>query len=313
MPAAFETDSASSDATRVAAPATATNPSAQAGSGAGLRIGVFDSGLGGLSVLRALRAQMPAAALLYVADSGHAPYGERDDAFIQARSEHISDFLVHQGVDAIVVACNTATAAAIHRLRLRCGDLPVIGVEPGVKPAVAMSTNKRVGVLATPGTLGSLKFRHLVAQHGQGAQLVLQACPGLAREIEFGVLDSPPLRDMVARFCAPLREAEVDTVVLGCTHYPFVTPLIQAALGASVHIVDTAQAVAQHTQRVATRRLGALPGSPSAHPAGLAQPRSTPAPIDDGDIRLWSSADPAHLQQVACAWLSLDAVAAALP
>lgn len=265
-----------------------------------LRIGVFDSGLGGLSVLRALREHLPAAALLYVADSGHAPYGERDDAFIQARSEHISDFLVHQGADAIVVACNTATAAAIHRLRLRCGDLPVIGVEPGVKPAVARSPSKRVGVLATPGTLGSLKFRHLVEQHGQGAQLTLQACPGLAREIEVGELDSPALREMVARFCAPLREAQVDTVVLGCTHYPFVAPLIQAELGPGVHILDTAQAVAQHTQRM------------TAKPTeGLMHDAARPAAA--GSLHLWSSADPAHLQRVAKAWLGLEAAASALP
>lgn len=264
--------------------------------GQGLRVGVFDSGLGGLSVLKALRAHLPAAELLYVADSGHAPYGERDDAFIQARSQHISDFLVHQGVDAIVVACNTATAAAIHRLRLRCGDLPVIGVEPGVKPAVAHSTGKRVGVLATPGTLGSLKFRHLVEQHAHGADLVLQPCPGLAKEIESGLLDTPALRQMVARFCAPLREAQVDTVVLGCTHYPFVAPLIQAELGQDVHILDTAEAVAQQTLRVTVAR-----HKPSARP---------PQP---GQIRLWSSADPRHLQRVAHAWLDVDAPAQALP
>lgn len=293
MPAAFETDHASALAP-LAAGAMPTTGNA----GEGLRIGVFDSGLGGLSVLRALRAQMPAATLLYVADSGHAPYGERDDAFIQARSEHISDFLVHQGADAIVVACNTATAAAIHRLRLRCGDLPVIGVEPGVKPAVALSASKRVGVLATPGTLGSLKFRRLVEQHGQGAHLVLQACPGLAREIESGVLDTPALRDMVARFCAPLRAAQVDTVVLGCTHYPFVAPLIQTELGPNVHIVDTAHAVAQHTQRVSAR-----------HPDAAAPAHTPPS----GDTRLWSSADPQHLQRVARAWLGLDAAASALP
>lgn len=299
MPAAAETDPI-----RALAPfATDAMPPTDH-TGAGLRIGVFDSGLGGLSVLRALRAQMPSAALLYVADSGHAPYGERDDAFIQARSEHISDFLVHQGAEAIVVACNTATAAAIHRLRLRCGDLPVIGVEPGVKPAVAWSASKRVGVLATPGTLGSLKFRHLVEQHGQDAHLVLQACPGLAREIESGVLDTPALREMVSRFCAPLREAQVDTVVLGCTHYPFVAPLIQAALGPHVHIVDTAHAVAQHTQRVSARHLSA--------PHAAASRALTPT-SPSGETRLWSSADPQHLQRVALAWLGLDAVASALP
>lgn len=259
-----------------------------------LRIGVFDSGLGGLSVLRALRQHLPSADLLYVADSGHAPYGERDDAFIQARSQHICDFLVHQGVDAIVVACNTATAAAIHRLRLRCGDLPVIGVEPGVKPAVALSHAKRVGVMATPRTLASLKFRHLVEQHGQGAALTLQPCPGLAREIESGQLDSPALRGMVAHFCAPLRQAQVDTVVLGCTHYPFVAPLIQAELGSQVQVLDTAEAVALHTARVTS-------ACPQAAATG------------DGQIRLWSSADPGHLQRVARTWLGIEAPALALP
>lgn len=266
--------------------------------GSGLRIGVFDSGLGGLSVLRALRERMPGADISYVADSGHAPYGEREDVFIQARSQHISDFLVHQGVDAIVVACNTATAAAIHHLRLRCGNLPVIGVEPGVKPAVAHSASKRVGVLATPGTLGSLKFRRLVERHALDANLVLQACPGLAREIELGLLDTPALRDMVTRFCTPLRDAQVDTVVLGCTHYPFVAPLIQAELGSEVHIVDTAQAVAKHTQRVSEKLRLAL---------------ETPQRGTSGDTRLWSSADPQHLQRVARAWLGLDATASALP
>jgi len=307
MPAAFETDHTSA----LASHAEDGTPAACA-AGEGLRIGVFDSGLGGLSVLRALRAQMPSAVLLYVADSGHAPYGERDDAFIQARSEHISDFLVHQDVDAIVVACNTATAAAIHRLRTRCGDLPVIGVEPGVKPAVAMSASKRVGVLATPGTLGSLKFRHLVEQHGQGAHLVLQACPGLAREIESGELDTPALREMVARFCAPLREAQVDTVVLGCTHYPFVAPLIQTELGPGVHIVDTAHAVAQHTQRVCARRGDTLAPRHDA-PKPTQAPVPPAPPVLSGDTRLWSSANPQHLQRVAQAWLGLDAVASALP
>lgn len=300
MSEAFETDH-----NRACAPTVVDATHTASTAGHGLRIGVFDSGLGGLSVLRALRTEMPAATLLYVADSAHAPYGERDDAFIQARSEHICDFLTHQDVDAIVVACNTATAAAIHRLRLRCGDLPVIGVEPGVKPAVAVSATKRVGVLATPGTLGSVKFRRLVAQHGQGAHLVLQACPGLAREIESGVLDTPALREMVARFCAPLREAQVDTVVLGCTHYPFVAPLIQAEFGEGVHIVDTAQAVAQHTWRVSAKRRGA-PGHDQTSPNQPHAPRP-------GETLLWSSADPMHLQRVARAWLSLEAAALALP
>jgi len=151
--------------------------------GQGWRIGVFDSGVGGLSVLRAVRARLPQASLVYVADSGYAPYGERDQAFITARCHHIAGFLRQREVDCIIVACNTATAIAVNSLRADLPDLPIIGVEPGVKPAVAHSPGKRVGVLATPGTLASERFQALVESHGQGAQLTLQACPGLAKEI----------------------------------------------------------------------------------------------------------------------------------
>lgn len=269
----------------------ATSPTTRAA----VRVGVFDSGLGGLSVLRALRGALPDAELLYVADSAHAPYGEREEAYIQGRSQTIVDFLTRQEVDAVVVACNTATAAAIHALRLRCGDLPVIGVEPGIKPAVAASVSKRVGVLATPGTLSSDKFRRLLSSHAQDAHIVSQACPGLAKAIEAGELDTPELRSMVARFCAPLLEAQVDTVVLGCTHYPFISPLIGATMGSQARILDTAEAVARQTARVAHRRT------------------SGGTPVHRGSTRLWSSADPAHLQAVASSWLGLQATAHRLP
>ena len=254
--------------------------------GEGLRIGLFDSGLGGLSVLRALRSHMPLAHLLYIADSANAPYGERDDAFIAGRSLAISEFLLTQGAQAIVVACNTATAMAVHTLRQRWPELPIVGVEPGVKPAVALSANKRIGVLATPGTLASDKFKRLIELHGQDAVIVAQPCPGLAKEIEFGQLDSPTLRTLVESFSAPLRQAEVDTVVLGCTHYPFVAPLFQQALGAGVHIIDTAEAVARQTERVCRLikpiPVGALPTT-----------------------RLWTTGSAAHLAQVSERWLDL--------
>ncbi|WP_233584918.1 glutamate racemase [Aquabacterium soli] len=272
--------------------------SAPRATGRGACIGVFDSGLGGLSVLRAIRAHLPQADLLYVADSGHAPYGEKSDEFIGARSEHISRFLMSQGAELIVVACNTATAAAVHHLRQRWPDMPVVGVEPGVKPAVAQSRTQRIGVLATPFTLQSQKFQTLLTRHGGAAHIVLQPCPGLAREIEQGQLDSPGLRALVASFSQPLIDADVDTAVLGCTHYPFVAPLFKQALGDGVHIIDTAEAVARQTARL-------VQDLPSSHPVHEG--------ASDGATRLWSSGNPALLTQVAHAWLSLKTQAGALP
>ena len=260
-------------------------------------VGLFDSGLGGLSVLRAMQTHLPQAHLLYVADSGFAPYGERDEPFIVDRSLHISQFLLSQGAQALVVACNTATAAAVKELRAAFPQVPIVGVEPGVKPAVAQSRNQRVGVMATPGTLKSEKFRQLVSSHAQGAELVLQACPGLAREIERGELDTPALRALVHEFCEPLRAAQVDTVVLGCTHYPFVRPLIAQALGPDVLILDTADAVARH----AASRLARVPRLSSAHQA------------PPGGLQLWSSGDAAHLSEVTERWLGIRAPSAALP
>lgn len=263
--------------------------------GEGLRIGLFDSGLGGLSVLRDLRQHMPLAQLLYIADSGNAPYGERDDAFIAGRALAISEFLLSQGAQIIVVACNTATAMAVHTLRQRWPQVPIVGVEPGVKPAVALSANKRIGVLATPGTLSSDKFKRLIEMHGQDALIVPQPCPGLAKEIEAGHLDSSALRALVETFSQPLREAQVDTVVLGCTHYPFVSPLFQQALGPKVRIIDTAQAVARQTQRVSAE----LP--------------RLPRPDFEPTTRLWTSGSVAHLAQVTDRWLDLKAQVSVFP
>ncbi len=258
-------------------------------------LGLFDSGLGGLSVLRSAQAHLPHARFLYVADSGHAPYGERDEAFIVGRAQAISHFLLGQGAQALVVACNTATAAAVRQLRAEHPGLPIVGVEPGVKPAVALSRNARVGVLATPGTLRSDKFQALVASHAKGAQLVLQPCPGLAREIERGELDTPALRELVAQFCEPLSAAQVDTVVLGCTHYPFVAPLIQEALGPSVTLLDTADAVA----RQAARLVHAPPGKQASS--------------NELDLQLWSSGDAAHLAEVTNRWLGIKALSFNMP
>ncbi|HEY9028857.1 MAG TPA: glutamate racemase, partial [Burkholderiaceae bacterium] len=186
-----------------------------------LRVGIFDSGVGGLSVMRAVRAQLPQAELLYAADTAHAPYGDRSEGFIAARSERIAAFLRRQGAQLVVVACNTATAAAVAALRAASPELPIVGVEPGIKPAVAASRAGRVGVLATTRTLASEKFRKLAQAHAGDARLTLQACPGLADAIEGADAQGSGLDALVERYCAPLRGAGVDVAVLGCTHYVF--------------------------------------------------------------------------------------------
>ncbi len=256
-------------------------------SGQGLRIGVFDSGVGGLSVLRAIRRQLPLADLVYVADSANAPYGERDDAFISDRCHAISHFLSQQRVDGIVVACNTATAIAVQGLRDALPALPIIGVEPGIKPGIAQSKNKRVGVLATPGTMASAKFKALVEAQGREATLVLQPCPGLAKEIESGSLDRPELQSLINQFCAPLIQAHVDTVVLGCTHYPFATHLFRQALGPDVTLLDTADAVARRTADLLRPVQATLAANAGSQPS----------------IELWTTGSADHLASVSSNWL----------
>lgn len=253
-------------------------------------IGVFDSGVGGLSVLRALHQQTPQTRLLYFADSGHAPYGERDDAHVQARSLHITEALLAHGARQIVVACNTATAAAVRQLRERWPDLPIVGVEPGVKPGVAASRNGRVGVMATRVTLHSDRFQRLLADHGPGTTVIAQPCPGLAALIEQGDLQSDALRDRVRELVQPLVDARVDTVVLGCTHYVFARHWIEAAMGPQVQIIDTTDAVVRQTQR----QFLAL------NLPATAAPGSQPL--------LLTSGEPATLRRIAQAWLPFDCV-----
>jgi glutamate racemase len=251
-------------------------------------LGVFDSGVGGLSVLRALHALRPDAELIYVADSGHAPYGERDDAYVVRRSERVAAWLIETGVELLVVACNTATAAAVHRLRERWPELPIVGVEPGLKPAVAASAKRRIGVLATPSTLRSGKFQRLLEAHAVDAEVHLQPCPGLAALIEQGELDAPSLVAMIDAYCAPLRSAGVDAVVLGCTHYAFVAHHIQTAMGSGVTLIDTADAVARHAARLAASRSSQAGSRPSS---------------DDRSLRLVTTGDADLLRRVAGDWL----------
>jgi glutamate racemase len=218
-------------------------------------IGIFDSGVGGLSILRHIHALLPDEALLYFADSGFAPYGEKPEAVIVERVLLIADFLLQQHCKAIVVACNTATAAAIAALREKYPSLTVVGVEPGLKPAAALTKSKIVGVLATERTLASDKFQALHEQQAASGDVrfLQQACVGLADQIEKGELASIQTVSLVRRYVEPLITQGADTLVLGCTHYPFVLEQIETVIKSSqkeVSIIDTGAAVARHLQRL---------------------------------------------------------------
>jgi glutamate racemase len=219
-------------------------------------VGIFDSGVGGLSVLRHIHAQLPHEHLLYFADSGFAPYGDKPEEVIAERSLTVAGFLVERGVKALVVACNTATVAAIKLLRERYPDMPIVGVEPGLKPGAAASRNHIVGVLATEGTLAGEKFLLLREQiaAGTGTRFLLQPCVGLADQIELGELDSQETTAMLARYIEPLLEQGADTLVLGCTHYPLVQASIEhvvaQATARDVTLIDTGDAVARQLARL---------------------------------------------------------------
>ena len=217
-------------------------------------IGVFDSGVGGLSVLRALREALPHEHWVYVADSGHAPYGERNDDYVLQRSHAITDYLLDtHRIKAMVVACNTATAAAIGTLRAAYPDLPIVGIEPALKPATQASKTGRVGVMATRGTLSSDKFAALLGSlHGQ-ATFVLQPCDGLADAIER--FDTPRIEELCRRYIREMghfgtSSNAMDTLVLGCTHYPFVADVLKDVTGPEVTQIEAGAPVARRTQRV---------------------------------------------------------------
>jgi len=259
-------------------------------------IGIFDSGIGGLSVLQALRAELPQHDFIYIADSGHAPYGERDAAHVIARSRALTGWLLDQGVQAVVVACNTATAAAIDVLRAEHPQLPIIGVEPALKPAAALSRTGRIGVMATRGTLGSNRFRALLDSLSGQAEFVLQPCDGLAEAIEQAVGCAPNAPELIAA-CARhtramgqfgVKTGEIDTLVLGCTHYPFAGEVLRSLVGPEVRILDTGTPVARQTRL----RLPALP------PADIS--------AEPGQLKLFSTGQPLALQSAVQRWLSLD-------
>ena len=254
-------------------------------------IGVFDSGIGGLSVLRALQAELPHEDFVYIADSGYAPYGERDEAHVLARSRAIVRYLVSQNVKALVMACNTATAAAIHLLRAEHPGLALIGVEPALKPAVALSQTGRVGVFATRSTLASAKFQALLVSQAGKATFILQPCDGLAHAIEHSAetLDTTKIIALCKRYISATgifgtKEGQIDTLVLGCTHYPLASGQLCALLGPDVQLVDNGEAVARQT-----RRLLLLGQTPGHRPPGR--------------VSLFTTGEPQALQAASRRWL----------
>jgi glutamate racemase len=260
-------------------------------------VGIFDSGVGGLSVAREIRRALPAEDLLYVADTAYCPYGDRSVDEVRERALAVGRYLQQSGAKVVIVACNTATGAALEALR-EALTVPVIGLEPAVKTGVARTRNRRVGVMATVGTLRSERFARLVRAHGDGAFVLAQPCPGLVDLIEQGHLDGDALAARVEQLTRPLLEAQVDTVVLGCTHYPFVAGALRRALGPDVEIVDSGPAIARRLDQVLRDGgLGAAPGP--------------------GSLRVWTTGEPGAVQPVVDRlWggtVDLDRVAIASP
>ena len=242
-------------------------------------IGVFDSGIGGLSIALEIRRALPHEHLLYVADSGYAPYGDQPPEFIARRALAIVDFFVQQNAKAVVVACNTATAVAVDALRARW-SLPIVAIEPAVKPAAATTRSRVVGVLATTQTIASTRFERLAETFGADIEILAQPCPGLADRIEAGDRSGTETRKLVQGYVRPLVEKGADTLVLGCTHYPFVRDLIEDAAGPGVTIIDPAAAVTRELRR------------------RLADDGLLAGDTEPGGMSFWTTGDPAHMTDV---------------
>jgi glutamate racemase len=212
-------------------------------------IALFDSGLGGLSVLREVRLLLPSHDMLYLADSAWCPYGPRPVEFVCARSLTIGRWLEQRGAELLVVACNTASSAALELLRAEL-TIPIVGMEPGLKPAVAATKTGRIGVLATSGTLTGARFASLVQRYAQSIEVIVQPCPRLVEQVELGETDTHITRSLLRQYIEPLLAREVDTLVLGCTHYPFLRGPISEIAGSDVAIIDTGPAVARQVARI---------------------------------------------------------------
>lgn len=235
-------------------------------------IGIFDSGVGGLTVLRQIQAKLPHENLLYLADQAHVPYGPRPDAEVQRFSLEISRFLINQGAKIIVVACNTASAAALDYLRRTILDIAFVGMEPAIKPGAGETKSGRVGVLATAGTFDSQRYANLMTRFAREVTVFEDPCPGLVERIEDGDLDSPETMWILRSALTPMLKENIDTLVLGCTHYPFVVPLIEQIVGPGVAIIDPAPAVAMQTLRILEKQSlvtpSDSPGTTAAYTSG---------------------------------------------
>lgn len=257
-------------------------------------LGVLDSGIGGLSVLIHLQRQLPAEHVLYFADQSHIPYGPRPAEVIQAYTAGITRFLLRQGAKLIVVACNTATAAALDALRSAFPDVPFVGMEPAVKPAALTTRSGKVGVLATPSTFNSNRYASLMARYASGIQVYEDPCSGLVQLIEAGALDAPETRALLERVVSPMLDAGVDTLVLGCTHYPFIRPLLERIIGEDIAVIDPAPAVARHTRFV------------------LQQHRLIAPDGQEGALRCFTSGDPRQMEAFAARVLETSCAAEAV-
>jgi len=253
-------------------------------------IGVFDSGVGGLSVLRAIRAQMPEESVIYFGDQGHIPYGPRLMEQIRDFSEAITNFLLQNHAKIIVVACNTASAAALKYLREKFPDVQFVGMEPAVKPAAEQTSTGKVGVLATPATFQGALYASVVERFANGVELFQNTCNGLVQEIERGNLDGVETRKILDDALLPMLEKNIDTVVLGCTHYPFVIPLIERIVGAKVRVIDPAPAVAKQVKRL-------------LEAGGMKSPLS-----ERGEVKFYTSGEPEALKSILPKLLGEDGV-----
>ena len=243
-------------------------------------IGLFDSGMGGLSVLRAVRQLLPQANLIYFGDNGQVPYGPRPLAQVRLFSEAITRFLLAHQAQVIVVACNTASAAALKYLRQTFPSTPFVGMEPAVKPAAEQTQTKAVGVLATPATFQGELFASVVERFAQGVTVLREVCPGLVQRIEAGEVDTPETEARLRAWVDPMLRQGIDVLVLGCTHYPFIIPVLEKICGPQVRVIDPAPAVARQAGRVLEAN-------------GL-----TPAAGGRGSLVYYTSGDPATFARV---------------
>ena len=247
-------------------------------------IGLFDSGVGGLSVLREVRRLLPSEKLVYFADQANVPYGPRPLREVRRFADEVTRFLLAQGAKLVVVACNTASGAALHHLREAFPHVPFVGMEPAVKPAAQLSRTRTVGVIATRGTFQGVLFGRLVDRYAGDVRVITQTCPGLVERIEAGDTEGPKTRKLLETYLGPLLAEGIDTLVLGCTHYPFAIEAIRAVVGPGVRLVDPAPAVALQVRRVLAERGLLEPADGAGHTEFLTS--GSPKPLGEALVAL---------------------------